>query len=188
MILVGGGEGPNLRDIVAAHATFIRRALAHLGVAARDLADVEQEVFRGVARGLPAFDPALASKREGAVKGWIYGICERQAASHRRAENKRGEVLFATEELDYSASDMPTAEERLAEAERRALLGRLLDRLEPLRRAVVVAYELEGVAMADVAATLGIPVNTAWNRLRLGRAELREAARRMQRRPDGKRA
>ena len=46
-------------------------------------------------------------------------------------------------------------------------------------RAVVVAYELERVAMAEVAAAQRIPLNTAWNRLRLGREDLRAAARKV---------
>lgn len=59
-----------------------------------------------------------------------------------------------------------------------SLLFELLSALEASCRAVVVAYELEEMEMVDVAATLGIPVNTAWNRLRRGRADLRAAWRR----------
>lgn len=171
-----------LESIVAAHGPFVRRSLARLGVSARDLADVAQEVFRGVARGLPAFNPALSCTPNGALRGWLFGICERQAANHRRAETKRGEVLFPTEELDYQTHGAPSAEERLVDHERMVILERLLDALEPRRRAVVVAYELEGVAMVDVAAALAIPLNTAWNRLRLGRADLQAAATRLLRR------
>lgn len=174
-------ERQPLHEIVAAHGPFVRRSLGQLGVSARDLPDVEQEVWRGVARGLPAFDPVLAFDPAHALRGWLFGICERQAASYRRAEAKRGEVLAAPEELDAEA-DAPTAEERLVDHERTALLARLLAALEPRRRAVVVAYELEGVAMVDVAAALAIPVNTAWNRLRLAKADLREAAQRLLRR------
>src|SRR5262249_46586642 len=108
------------------------------------------------------------SSPDTAVRGWLFGICERQAASHRRAELKRGEVLHANDELDLPQT-APTAEERLIDQERRALLMQLLASVGPQRRAVVIAYELEGIAMADVAAALSIPVNTAWNRLRLAR-------------------
>ena len=178
-------EKPTFEELVQEHAPFVRRTLAQMGVSARDLADVEQEVFRGADRGLPAFDPSLSCNPDTAVRGWLFGICERQAASHRRAEIKRGEVLFATEELDSAASASPSVEDRLIDHERRVLLNKLLDCLEPHRRAVVVAYELEGVAMADVAAALSIPVNTAWNRLRLGREDLRAAWKRMGRK-DGR--
>lgn len=175
----GSWKKPTFEELVKEHGPFVRRTLAQMGVSARDLADVEQEVLCGADRGLAAFDPSLASNPETAARGWLFGICERQAASHRRAQTKRGEVLFATEALDAEPGGAPTAEEHLLGRERTALLGRLLAALEPRRRSVVVAYELEGVAMVDIAAALSIPENTAWNRLRLGREDLREAAARV---------
>lgn len=167
-------EKDTFARIVSENASFVRRTLAQLGVPTRSLADVEQEVYRGVHRGLPAFDPSLAAQPEVAIRSWLFGICERQAANHRRSEIRRGEVLVDVEDLD-TAFDAPTSEESLIEAERKALLHRLLATLEPRRRAVVVAYELEGIPMSEVAAAIGIPVNTAWNRLRLGREDLRDA-------------
>ena len=172
-------EHPTFEKLVEEHSAFVRRTLAQLGVSARDLDDVEQEVFRGADRGLPRFDPSLSCNPDTAVRGWLFGICERQAASHRRKASKRGEVLFATEDLDSADSVSLSVEDRLIDHERKVLLNKLLDCLEPHRRAVVVAYELEGVAMADVAAALSIPVNTAWNRLRLGREDLRAAWKRV---------
>lgn len=171
-------DKPSFERIVSENGSFVRRTLAQLGVPMRCLADVEQEVYRGVHRGLPGFDPALAPQPGGAVRSWLFGICERQAASHRRSEARRGEVLVAVDDLD-TAQDVPDTEESLIEAERKALLHQLLATLEPRRRAVVVAYELEGIPMVDVAAAVGIPVNTAWNRLRLAREDLRSAWARM---------
>ena len=79
--------------------------------------------------------------------------------------------------MDVATSE--TAEDAMVAAERAALLSALLARLEPRRRAVVVAYELDGLAMVEVAAAQRIPLNTAWNRLRLGREDLRAAARKV---------
>ena len=175
---------PTLEEIVKQHRPFIRRTLSQLGVGARDVADVEQEVYCGVDRGLRAFDPSLSPTPERAVRGWLFRICERQAASHRRAERKRGEVLLANSDLDLPQKALPTAEEQLIGHEQQALLQRLLARLEPRRRAVVVAYELEHIPMGDIAAHLSIPLNTAWNRLRLGRGDLCATWKRMSRRRD----
>jgi DNA-directed RNA polymerase specialized sigma24 family protein len=61
----------------------------------------------------------------------------------------------------------------------------LLDKLEPQRRAVIVAYTLEGISMSEVAASFNIPVNTAWNRLRLAREDLREAWERYEKKKGG---
>lgn len=166
-------------SVVLEHGQFIRRTLAQLGVAAKDLPDVEQEVFRGIDKGLPTFDPVLAANPATALRGWLFGICERQAANHRRSENRRGEVLRTNEELDIAISAAPDVEEKLLAAERKAILSELLATLEPQRRAVVVAYELEGLPMQEVATAMSIPVNTAWNRLRLAREDLKAAWRRM---------
>jgi RNA polymerase sigma-70 factor (ECF subfamily) len=168
-------DRPTFPEVVSEHGEFIQRALSQLGVCARDLADVAQEVRRGIDRGLPTYDPSLAKNPESAMRGWLFGICERQAASHRRSESRRKEILLANEDLDLARSTAPSAEEKLLEAERKALLAGLLATLEPLRRAVIVAYELLGISMQEIAAGMSIPVNTAWNRLRLAREDLRAA-------------
>lgn len=163
-----------IEQIISDNGAFVRRTLSQLGVPTRCLDDVEQEVYRGVHRGLPTFDPALAPEPEGALRSWLFGICERQAASRWRSEKRRGEVLVTVDDLD-TAQDAPNTEDGLLAEEQKALLHRLIASLEPRRRAVLVAYELEEIPMAEVAAAMGIPVNTAWNRLRLARADLAAA-------------
>lgn len=121
------------------------------------------------------------------MRGWLFGICERQAASHLRHVSKRGEVLYPNQELDWESTGV-SVEDMLSAEERLALLQHLLSRLDPARRAIVVAYELDGLRMDDVAAALGIPVNTAWNRLRLGRADLRTAWKRLANKGGGARS
>jgi len=54
-----------------------------------------------------------------------------------------------------------------------------LEELPPERRAVVVLHELEGQTAPEIAAALDVPLNTVYSRLRLGRADLNAAARRL---------
>ncbi len=129
-----------------------------------------------MARGLPTFDPALAKSPETALRGWIFGICARQAANYHRSEARRQGV--ETDEGIAVVDSAPTAEEQLEQRERRAFLWTLLDDLHPDRRAVVVAHDLEGEPMTSFARRVSIPVNTAWNRLRLARLDLAAAVRR----------
>lgn len=74
---------------------------------------------------------------------------------------------------------MPTTSRHAEDAhlaeERRLLLAELLAEVSSERRAVLVAYRLEEIPLSEVAASMGIPQNTAWNRLRLGIADLRAA-------------
>ncbi len=61
---------------------------------------------------------------------------------------------------------------------REALLSSLLSSLAPDRRHVLVAHEVDGLPMAEVAARFRMRVNTGWNLLRLARQDLVVAARR----------
>ena len=77
-----------------------------------------------------------------------------------------------------AAAPLPSDEAALEAYDAREttlILFELVDTLCPERRDVVVAYEVEGMPMSDVARAQGIPLNTAWNRLRLGREDLRSA-------------
>lgn len=168
-------DKPTFDALVSEHDAWLRRTLSRLGIGPNDLEDVLQEVLRGVARGLPAFDPALAAVPEHALSGWLSAICERQARNHRRTRRRRAETPRETAELDTHDSGSPSPETHLLICERDARLHEALETLDPERRAVVVAYELLGTPMAEVAVLLRVPLNTAWNRLRLARADLRAA-------------
>lgn len=175
---MSGGHKSRLGVFVSDNGRFVRRLLAMLGVPERDVPDVEQEVLSEVARELTSFEPSIHSPSEGAPQSWLRGLCERAAAVHHRTRRRRKEVLCPIPVLDTRESPAPDAEERLARAEYGALLVQLLESIDPQRRAVVIAHEVEGAPMADVAAALSISINTAWNRLRLGREDLRAAWRR----------
>lgn len=105
-------------------------------VRAPDLADVEQEVVRGIQRGLARFDPARSADPSNALRSWIFAICRRQAANHRRASVKRNERICGTDELDLEPVDEANSEERLLAEERKRLLHRVLEELDPDQRAV----------------------------------------------------
>ena len=61
-----------------------------------------------------------------------------------------------------------------------------LERIPLPRRAVLVMHDLDDVPVAEVASVLGIPLFTAYSRLRKARRELEVAVRRMLREADGK--
>ena len=63
----------------------------------------------------------------------------------------------------------------------RALVQRALDVLDLKRRAVFVMHDFDGVAVPEIARTLGIPLNTTYSVLRLARRDFAAAVRRMSR-------
>jgi RNA polymerase sigma-70 factor (ECF subfamily) len=56
---------------------------------------------------------------------------------------------------------------------------RALDELDLAQRAVFVMHDLDGVAIPEIASMLGIPLNTAYSRLRLARTAFDRAVRRL---------
>ena len=71
------------------------------------------------------------------------------------------------------ASDAPAHDARVLSAELSARVQRALLTLSPDHRVVVVLHHLEGMAVEDIARTLGTPVGTIKSRLARARAELK---------------
>ena len=71
----------------------------------------------------------------------------------------------------------PILFEDIRDVEDWTLNGPLLDGMSFELRSVFVAYEIDEMSMRDIAGTLGIPVNTAYSRLRLARDAFAEACR-----------
>lgn len=161
--------------IVHEHARFIRCTLLRRGVRACDLDDIAQDVLLAVFRGLSAFAPSRAGTPDRAVRAWVYGICERQAANYRRRMRRRPEIPRDNPNLDAFCDTAPNAEDHFLACEHRAALGRALGAMDPNRRDVMVAHELCEVPMGEIAHRQGVSINTVWNRLRLARADIRAA-------------
>jgi RNA polymerase sigma-70 factor (ECF subfamily) len=140
--------------------------LRRLGVSASDVEDVCQEVFITVHRRLPTFEGRSS------LLTWIYGICVKVAADHRKRLRTRRERMaeFAAEPIASSQLADP-----IAIREARAKLDRILDGLEDSKRAVFVLYEIEELPMGEVATALGVPIQTAYSRLHAARAEVAAA-------------
>jgi len=155
--------------IFDAHAAFVGRVLGRFGVPQRDLADVGQEVFVVVFKGLPEF------AGRSTIKTWIYGICRRVAANYRRRSAHVREI--PTDPLPHASSEPESddAFDRLARKQSLALLDGLLARLPPLQREVFVLYEVEELTMREIAEALGCSQNTAFARLYAGRRVLEAA-------------
>jgi RNA polymerase sigma-70 factor (ECF subfamily) len=154
-----------------AHGPFAWRVLRRLGVREADVDDACQEVFVTVHRRLPEYEPRAASPR-----AWLYAICVRVAADHRKRAHVRREV--SSEPLPELAI-APSQEDALALREAREVLDGLLDGLDDDKRAVFVLHEVEQLAMKEVAVVLGCPLQTAYSRLHAAQRELDAAIRRL---------
>lgn len=95
---------PDLAGIHAEHVDFVWATLQRLGVRAADLEDLTQEVFVVIHQRLHTFEPGQP------LPPWIFGICRRMAAAHRRRSYVRREQpsgAFA-EEIEEEEGAAPT--------------------------------------------------------------------------------
>jgi RNA polymerase sigma-70 factor (ECF subfamily) len=154
-------------ELFREHAPYAGRALRNLGVGDADVPDALQETFLVVHKKLGAF------RGESSLRTWIYGICLRIAAAHRRRPHRRREVA-----LDEALHDAAAAGAPDEAAEQRQALARLdaaLDELDDDKRAVFVLYEIEGLTLAEIAGAVGAPLPTVYSRLQVARRMIQAA-------------
>ncbi len=149
---------------------YVWISLRRLGVHARELEDVAQDVFVRVHRRLADYDPARP------LRPWLFAFAVRCASDWRRLSRNRIEVMGIDGAL---AAPGPSADDVLDRARDHDLVLRALAQLEPDRRAVFVLHELDECPMKQIVEALDIPLFTGYSRLRLARRDFTAAVRRL---------
>lgn len=162
-------SGESFEQIFTSHCPYVLRVLRHLGVAARDVEDVAQEVFLVLHRRLDTY------AGRGTLRAFIYGICLRTASDYRRRAVVRREIPSDAPPCD---SVPPEQLEAASGARARKRLAALLAQLDEPKLHVFVLYELEELPMREVARAVGCTVPTAYARLAAARRKLRSIIRR----------
>jgi len=161
-----GPKHPEFTAIYANYFAFVWRCLRTRGVPDRGLDDAVQEVFIVVHRGLAGF------RGESQLRTWLYGIVRnvayKQARRVRRKE--RAEPID-----DQMRSSEPTPSERAEEAQAANFVHRFALGLDHKKREIFMLAMVEQFSIPEVAEMTGVPLNTAYTRLRAARAEFRAA-------------
>ena len=159
------------------HFDFVWRSLRRLGVPEAGLDDAAQEVF------VLAFRRRHAFEGRSSHKTWLFGI-----AFHRARELARG--ARRRPETELSEADLPAShasqEDALLKSEALRFAYRVLDELEPERRAVLVMTEVEEMTAPEIAEILRVPLNTVYSRIRLARRDFEAALKRCRAREKGR--
>jgi RNA polymerase sigma-70 factor (ECF subfamily) len=161
-----------LREVYAGYAGYVWNTLRRLGAADVDLEDLTHDVFVQVQRHLADFDGTRP------MKPWLFCFAFRVMSTYRRGKRRRPE---GPHEPPDAVDPAPLADERLAAEQDRRLVIAALGAIDPERRPVFVLYAIDEVPMDEVARALGIPVNTAYSRLRVAREEFRAGVTRLRR-------
>jgi len=153
----GRPSAGDFEAVFRAHVPYVWRVLRRLGVRPADVEDVCQEVFLVVHRRFASFHGGSS------MRTWIYGITTRVASEYRRRPYRRHE-----EPAGEALQEVPGSADPDAELDRKRALDFLdlaLEKLDQDKREVFVLFEVEEMAMVDVAAAVGCPVQTAYARL-----------------------
>ena len=162
------------RGLYDAHLDFVWRNLRRLGVSEADAEDRTQEVFVVAHRRFVEFED-----RGHGPRAWLFQIVLRVASDARRhkrrhPEDPDGGLAMGRASIDATQHDSVLRREQLSR------LDAALDTIDVGRRAVLVLHEIEEMTAPEIAQILGIPLNTVYSRLRVARAELEAALRRLE--------
>ncbi|WP_437281273.1 sigma-70 family RNA polymerase sigma factor [Sorangium sp. So ce375] len=153
----------SLVSLHAEHGDFVWATLQRFGVQQPDLEDAFQDVFVVVQRRLPSFDWACP------ITTWLFAICRRVAASHRRRAHTRRERLG--EPVDDVPDSARGPEEITSRHEAQLRLEGILGAMDLDRRAVFVMFEIEEMPCDEIARLVGVPIGTVYSRLHAARKE-----------------
>jgi RNA polymerase sigma-70 factor (ECF subfamily) len=179
---LAAAEAPGRLDLIGVYngqKDFVWLTLQRMGIRHPDLEDVFQDVFVIAHQRLHTYKP------EAKLSAWLYGICLRSVAAHRRRAFRRRERADGSEASEARPGSehwharVAAPDERAAELERQATLNHLLDTLDPEHRVVVVMFEVEDHSCQHISELLGVPVGTVHSRLHSARRKLAQAATRL---------
>ncbi|MEX1024128.1 MAG: RNA polymerase sigma factor [Planctomycetota bacterium] len=129
----------------------------------REVAEVCQNVWLGVLRGLPRL------KERTSFVPWLFGIARRSAFDWMRRRYRRAPEEPWSEALEVADS----SSNDLDEVFDRGALERGLAALAPLEREVVLLHYFEALSVEQVGAAIDAPPGTVKSRLHRARRKLR---------------
>ena len=140
---------------------------------AEESRDIVQDVFLQVYRSIVDFrgDASLAT--------WLHRITVNLSLNWKRRWARRFRWLHRSstpaegEAEEEPASEPPTPEHRLVDAQTRQLIDGALKQLTPQARTVFVLREIEGLTYEEIAYATGIKLGTVRSRLFHARQQLR---------------
>lgn len=157
-------DAAQFRQLLEEQIDYVHHSLRRLGVNSPELEDLTQDVLLVVLRRWSDFDPARP------LRPWLFGIAYRVALTRRR--KTRVELPAGTlEDQLHPQVDVD------AQHESRALVLAALKRIPLPRRAIFALHAIDGVDVKDAARELGIPLFTAYTRLKRARGEFETAIR-----------
>ncbi len=169
---------PDFRAIFRSECSYVFHSLRRLGVHERDLEDVAHDVFLAIHKKLDDYDPSRP------LRPWIFAFAFRFASDYRKLARHRREKLADRDDTGDPPDSAQSVDDRIDAERSRKLVLEGLEALDLEKRAVFVMHEIDGNPIPAVATALGIPLNTAYSRLRLAREQFATAIKRLRSRAE----
>jgi RNA polymerase sigma-70 factor (ECF subfamily) len=153
----------HLAALFDAHEDRLYRLARRLTTSIEDANDLVQETFLRAAKSPRRIPRGLASE-----EAWLVRVL----INVRRDQWRQAAVRQRSQHLLHPLDKEGPSDQESALLTKRAVWA-ALDVLPPRRRAIIVLHELEGLALPDIAALLGITVITVRWHLSIARRDLR---------------
>jgi RNA polymerase sigma-70 factor (ECF subfamily) len=168
----GNGDADAQRAFVDRFGVLVYSICARSGIVGPDREDVAQQVLLDAFRALPRY------RGTSRLSTWIYSLALRRVADHFRSPQRRdvpsgwpGDESFPPPQSTPGALAPDEQAVRRDEGQR---VSRALARVAEPERAVLLAYYLGEMSVAEISRTLGMPEGTVKTRLHRGRQMLRK--------------
>ncbi len=162
------GNAHALSELYRRHARRVESVARHVVGPSDELEDIVQEVFIELQRSLGRF------RGEARFTTWLHRVTVNVALQHLRRGRRKGWLRWLGLD-DAPAAWTPRAANLEATAEARETVRALYEALAEVgekKRVVFTLYEMEGMALEEIAATVGTSVNTVKSRLFHARREV----------------
>jgi RNA polymerase sigma-70 factor (ECF subfamily) len=154
---------PSFHLVYRQYFDFVWSSVRRFGAEPDAMDDLVQEVFVVIHAKLDTLE------KPEALRSWIYSVVRRTVSTYRRAQRVRATSGIVADAASDAVSSGPTPLEQTETSAELKVLANLLAQLDEPKREVFALVELDELTVPEVAAVLGIPLNTAYSRLRAAR-------------------
>lgn len=155
----------SFEELYREHFGLLWSVVRNFGVGSAQLEDVLQEVWLRVYRRLHTLEP------DASRKAWLCSIARNVVLHHHRAGYRRQRKLAS-----LAAQPQPLPPDPQRQHVARDGVAKILATMDEDQRHVLVLAQVHGLSGPEIAKGLGIPLNTAYSRLRLARAHVQSVA------------
>ncbi len=164
MAAIARQDGAAFTSLVERHLAWALRFVERMVGGRADAQDLVQTAFMRVWQGAARWAP------DAKFSTWFYRVLYNLCMDHFRARGAPAEALG-----EDTADDGPTAEERMAAAQRAERVRAALAALPERQRAAIVLCYYEERSQAEAAALLGVSEGALESLLSRGRAALKKS-------------